>query len=349
MKQQRRNEDGLVAIIVASIIMVILSLITLGFARLMQREQRESLDRSLSTQAFYAAESAVNDAVQKIQAGTFTGEKSDCAAGSTPFTGKIDESRGVGYSCLIIDPSPPSLEYSSISTTDFKTIPIESETGVPISQVKIAWDDPKLPDNDLTNRPLTTPVFSNCTPAELAILPSVSSWSQLSPGILQVDLVPTDPPLSRQSLIDETLHLYLYPCAAGVNSINYGDHNDAIEKGKIIPVRCTRDGSPRDCEVSINMNDAEANRQYYVRMRSIYRATGVSIRVFDKDAAQLALVKSQTLIDATGKVADVLRRVQVRLPDMKSYATPDFVISTTNAICKQVQYTPTNVTDSCTY
>ena len=69
MKQrQAKDERGMVAIMIAMFLMIILSLITLGFLRLMQREQRQALDNSLSTQAYYAAESGINDAVKAARA-----------------------------------------------------------------------------------------------------------------------------------------------------------------------------------------------------------------------------------------------------------------------------------------
>lgn len=343
MKHPHKNQDGLVAIIVASIIMVILSLITLGFARLMQREQRQALDRSLSTQAFYAAESAINDAVQKIQDKSFTADKTTCAQGATPFTGQIDPARDVNYSCLLIDQSPPSLEYSEVGISDFKTIPIQAETGEAITSVKVAWDDPKLPDTDTVIKPNTTPKFSDCAPASLAVLPTISNWSATSPGLLQVDLIPADPPLSRQGLIDKTLHLFLYPCSAasnGTNEIVYANHTAANAKGQIVPVKCSSNGSPRDCEVAITMTLAEANTKYYIRIKSLYTPSGVSVRIFNAAATQLALSKSQVLVDATGRVGDVLRRVQVRVPSYTEYETPPFVIKTTDSICKQLEITP---------
>src|SRR5262245_28445627 len=54
------NQSGMAAIIVTLIIMIVLSLITLGFARIVNREQRQVADRQLNTQAFYAAESGVS-------------------------------------------------------------------------------------------------------------------------------------------------------------------------------------------------------------------------------------------------------------------------------------------------
>ncbi len=60
MAKLKQNESGLAAIAVTMIIMGIVTLIVVGFATLMRREQRQALDQQLSTQAFYAAESGVN-------------------------------------------------------------------------------------------------------------------------------------------------------------------------------------------------------------------------------------------------------------------------------------------------
>ena len=57
-----RNQHGVASIFVVMILMTILALISIGFSHLMNRELRQSLDRQLSTEAYFAAESGVNDA-----------------------------------------------------------------------------------------------------------------------------------------------------------------------------------------------------------------------------------------------------------------------------------------------
>src|ERR1039458_10050844 len=71
------DQSGFASIVIASVIILVLSLITVGFAQLMQREQRSALDRQLSSQAYYAAESGINDAVSAINSG-FNVAKSTC-------------------------------------------------------------------------------------------------------------------------------------------------------------------------------------------------------------------------------------------------------------------------------
>ncbi|HSX32249.1 MAG TPA: pilus assembly PilX N-terminal domain-containing protein, partial [Candidatus Saccharimonadales bacterium] len=67
------KESGMVAIMVTIILMIVISLIVLGFAQIARRNQRQSLDRQLSTQAFYAAETGVNDASKVIKAAIASG------------------------------------------------------------------------------------------------------------------------------------------------------------------------------------------------------------------------------------------------------------------------------------
>lgn len=332
----QRGEDGLVAIVVATVIMVILSLITLGFARIMQSEQRQALDRSLSTQAFYAAESAVNDVVRQIQdpnpATAFTQDKNTCGADpSNRFTGEVDTNLSAAYTCLLVDQAPETLEYTqgSISTDVSKVVPVRADTGVPINRINISWEE----DSSTQQREATA--YRNCGTTQF---PQLTSWGSRT-GMIRVDVIPADT-LNRDALVNGTMSLYLYPCAGGgTNSINYSAHNDTAEKGQIVSVRCVAGAIPRDCDLAINM-DASPNRLYYLRMRSIYKASDLTVRVFDAANNQLAIRGAQVQIDATGKVNDVLRRIQVRVPVNRTYQVPEFVIQTNDNICKQLQVTP---------
>ena len=349
VRAKKYNEDGLVAIVVATVVMIILSLITLGFARIMQSEQRQALDRSLSTQAFYAAESAINDVVRQIQdpnpATAYTQDKATC--GTDPanrFDGSVDSSVSATYTCLLIDQAPDTLEYTqgSIGLEASKIIPIRAENGSLISQVRIAWEE-----NSSSAPSGNTPIVCPSTTGAVDLPPfsGGTPWNNRI-GMLRIDLIRADPPLDRNTLVAHTMSSYLYPCtgAGSIVSTNFSDHNADNQKGQILPVRCVSGAIPRDCEVSINMNNASPQsapaRQFYLRIRSIYRANDVTVRVFDGAGTQQAISGAQVQIDSTGKVNDVLRRIQVRVPVNKSYQIPEYVIQTTDSICKQIQVTP---------
>ena len=347
--KSNRNQNGLAAIIVATVIMIILSLITVGFARLMRREQRQALDRSLSTQAFYAAESAVNDAVRKIQDETspLTSDKTTCSQDNN-FTGTVDGTLGSSYTCLLIDQAPPTLEYTqgSVTTTSSKVIPIravdDDNLPVKIGRISIAWEDPYLTTTDTTLS--STPVFT--CPAGDPSLPTFGNWNSKTPGMLRIDVIPADI-LDRSSLQTKTASFYAYPGSstcngAGQTAVALSSQLGDANKGQIIKVNCAPGTVPRDCELNIDMDPAYQNFLYYVRIRSIYRASDMTIRTYDTASPknQLSIRGAQVQIDATGKVNDVLRRIQVRVPVTKSYPIPEFVLQTTDSICKQLEVAP---------
>ncbi len=333
MNQGRRGEEGMVAIIVATVVMVIMTLITLGFARMMQREQREALDKSLSTQAFYAAESGINDAVQKLQdqSAPYTGTKSSCdvsPTNGTPFTnGTIDSALGASYTCLMIDPDPPTLEFSPgrITTNTSTVFPLTSSNGNPITSVKIAWD----PYPAITSPTLSTTVCSSPNPA----FPSASAWSVNTPGMLRVDLVNVRPPVSRDSLANGMLSLYLYPANCGPTALTYG----TTPTGTVGYVRCNSAGT-RLCEATITTS-APNSAEFYMRLRSLYRNASVTVSGFN-GASQLELSKAQTSVDSTGKVNDTIRRVEVRVPTNKDYPLPEFGAQSADSLCKQITVAP---------
>src|SRR4029079_15615056 len=67
-QQKRTSESGIVAILVVIVFSALLAVISIGFSHLMNREARQALDRQLSLQAYYCAESGVNDSKAYLKA-----------------------------------------------------------------------------------------------------------------------------------------------------------------------------------------------------------------------------------------------------------------------------------------
>jgi Tfp pilus assembly protein PilX len=77
------SQTGMVSIMVTMLLMLVITLIVLGFAQVSRREQIQTLDRQLSAQAFFAAESGVNDAIsvikQRLAQGLPISDKTACS------------------------------------------------------------------------------------------------------------------------------------------------------------------------------------------------------------------------------------------------------------------------------
>jgi len=343
------RQTGFVSIIVAAMLMVILSLITLGFTRLMQREQRQALDRQLSRQALYAAESGINDVVEQIRSGIYTGmkEKTDClVAGLGPhgngnLSGPADDT--IAYTCAIFDQTPGSLEYD-ISANRSKITQLENSSGANFTGLTVSWgyDGADAAGNDVSGLP-------NCgNPAN--ILPATRPNNI---PVLRLDLTSTSTasPYARDDLLRDTDYLYLVPCGGGgTNDYDYlsGD------RGNLIQVQCNGTGQ-RPCEINIQGLDASSaggSDRYFARMRPVY--ANASVAISGQDASGTAqFANAQIGVDVTAKAGDVVRRLRVNVPfSTESSPVPEAALHAFDGVCKQLEILSStvpgaNIVDSC--
>lgn len=335
-----KNQKGLVSIVVTLIIMIIIGLIVLGFARLTRREQRQSLDRQLSTQAYYAAESAVNDTVKKLGQPGVVDMSLDYTTTCDEFitsyalSPQIDGPTGsASYSCLFVDPSPTSLEYGNIDVNSSKVIPIAAKDGGSINSISISWQD-KGGGTTLTGCNSNAAVF----PAEL---PSSSWWPNCDTGVMRVDLVPTAGSLDRDALVNGSMTVYLYPSVYGPAPVSgsYASNTGFGNQGNIIRVRCETPPitNPKQCTFTVN---GLGGTSYMMRVKSIYRSSAMTITAA-RGPSTLELAGAQALVDSTGKASDVLRRIQVRVP-ISTFGSPfpEFAVQAVDTVCKRYEVAP---------
>jgi len=144
----QKNQSGMVSIIVALVIMGILTLVTVSLALLTRREQRQALDRQLSTQAFYAAETGINDAVTTLQNDDIPGDGNitNCDDADQLGGNKIldPETSLVEYTCVLIDQSPTSYEKSPVGVDTPTIVPLRASEN--ISKIRVSWENPQRRD-----------------------------------------------------------------------------------------------------------------------------------------------------------------------------------------------------------
>lgn len=345
LKPLAKDQQGVVSIIVTAIIVVLLTLITVGFTKIIGREQRQTIDRQLSTQAFYAAETGVNDAAAAITnpdpSLRYTTDKTDCQPdGSSSFpagSNQLDAAQGVEYSCLLIDQAPFSLEYGSIGTDASAYIPINgvdsSGAATNISRIRISWQD---------EQGGTTFAPGGLFPR----FPAAGNWTS-NTGVLRTSLTNVSGTLDRSTLINSTFTAFLYPQAGGLGSPPTTSYTTSRpEQGRIVGGRCNagNDGTggrpTKYCTVEITGLSAPS---YFLRLKSIYANSAVTITAFDASDAPLRLARAQALVDSTGKANDVLRRIQVRVPARDDYNYPEYAIDSADSICKRLSVGPPDI------
>lgn len=333
------NESGLVAIVVSMVIILVLSLIVLAFAKISQREQRQALDRQLNAQAFYAAEAGINDAREALKKGEqslLSEDGNNCTPNlGGSFSRDLDGSN-VRYTCLLIDATPRSIEFNSISSGETKISPIQAKDGGSIGQLSIYWEDANNGRN-----------FTGCPSSANDALPT--DWNaSCDPGIIRFDLVPFDVGTNRNDLINNTATVFAIPTnGGGPGTVSYSSVKGFGNQGAKIAVGCKQDTTPnypRNCKLDIN--GLNANR-YYIRLTSIYKSSAVSLCFPDCGSSARETIKTQALIDSTGRANDVLKRIQVRVALKDLFQNdlygpfPGYAIESGNEICKTFSIGPT--------
>lgn len=327
-----RNESGMAAITIALILMLVISVITLGFARSVRREQRQALDYQLTTQAFYAAESGVNLAQQAIDKQLTDGvaiKKTNCPEpGDTYYPSgsyQIDGTN-VAVTCLLVRDELTSQEYTSV---DMNSIVgrLKNSAAANLTEIYISWQDTGGSAN-----------FASCNLAT-RFPKTAANWTCGQP-LLRVDLVPLfgETGLTRAALQNGQFTSFLYPVSGtnGNTSIGYAAAS-AGNLGSIQGVQCsaaTNPDAPRYCTAKIT--GVPASRSFGFRILSLYgQGANVSVYAKDTSATRASLIDGQVLIDSTARAADVLRRVEVRVSPTGKL--PDFGIVTggTDGMCKR--------------
>ncbi len=341
---QSNDERGVVSIIVTLVLMLIISIVVVGFARLTRREQRQALDRQLSTQAYYAAETAVNDTIKRLddtvapvdQNQDYTDDCNEFIA-LYSLSSQIDGASGtVSYPCLFVDPSPTTLEYTSIGLDSSKVIPLKDKAGTPINEVFVRWEDKGGGSN-----------MAGCGAANPTVLPPATgagAWD-CDTGMMRVEIVEIPPPapaaITRDSLADSTMTVFLFPSTAPAASTiaNYTANKGFGNQGKIIGASCNNPPGLKRCNFKFT---GLSGTNYVMRLKSIYRSSTVMVQA--NNGGYLELVGAQTLIDATGKANDVLRRIQVRIPTPTFNSPfPEAGLQTGSNLCKRFAWAPPDV------
>lgn len=323
------DQHGLVSFMVTLILMVVITLIVIGFTQVTIRSQNEALDRQLSEQAFYAAESGVNQVVGIVKDNLTSGNpivsQTDCDDASTPYiTGKIGSSSNVSVTCLMVDPVVEDIRLSAdqMSSTITRLETANGASPTNLNRLDITWDAQKGIDGDITK----------CDKYSTLDLPE-SIESDCGFGMLRLDLMhfQDNNVTTGENLADRTITFYLKPTNVGPTSITVSGSAQKAYRGN---ANC----STGKCKFSIDFNSGMNTKKFYARVSMLYRDT--PLVVFDGDmngsVSDASFKDAQIMIDSTGQARDVLRRVQVRYPiGVVHTSTPPSALESEAKICKR--------------
>jgi Tfp pilus assembly protein PilX len=357
------NEEGMASILVTLIMSVVITLIVLGFAQVTTREQSNALQNQLSTTAYYAAETGVNDAINIIQenlknhpnypasyyakntcgapgpgvAGPDNGILYSSLYTTDTFSGDNSQS-GATYSCLLVNPAPS--EIVTTVGTNPQVIPIN--TGEVTKAINLTWKSTQAWDATKCNLG-ADPEFT-----------TTSNW-QCELSALRIDLV-TVPAgtINVNNLTSDTNEAFIMPFNVATASC-YGNISlGGIVCNNIYGASCSATSTSQGCDVNILLPNPSASTVYYLQVSSIYGSSSTfavsgyaNVPIPGNPNPQpQPLNGAEYIIDSTGLTHGVSKRIQVAVPILQSVNIPGYAIQTTDDLCKRFYIVPTKAYDS---
>jgi Tfp pilus assembly protein PilX len=328
-KKLTNNQDGMASILITIIMMILVSLIVLGFSQVAQHEQTDSLNRQLSLQALYAAESGINDAVSVINASAGNvPAQTMCSDTSTRYTtyqnlALSNGSSGNGnigqmYTCLLVNPTPTSLVYQP-TTSQSQIAYLNSGPSITsVGSINISWQNTNYNSSNIF------PCASAGSFPPIGPAPPVGWNSKCGAGVLRIDVVPAN------SIGESTTTTYfVYPSTtATAPNISYAPPTSGT--GKILAASCPT--NPQYLACSFNLQNLTGNA-YYVRFSAIY--TDAKVQVTGSNP----FYGGETEVDSTGRISNVLRRIVAYVPPSANGIYPDYALESNQSVCKQYGYT----------
>lgn len=322
MKRERLGQQGMASFMVTSVLILVISLIAIGVAQVARKNQQETLNRQLSSQAYYAAESGVNKTVSiirdRLSAGGQPADKTSCDTNNTEYPPIQLDGTSVEVTCVLVTMESKDLYYSAVTENEPLVIPLETSGMAPFTDITLTW----------------RPKSGGATPTSTCgttgyTLPERNSWA-CGHGMLRTDLT------------DMTA---LQAGRTAMSTFFYPHRNDsstpptvAYSGGGLVEGRCTDTGDGPKCTAKIT---GLSSTVYYLSARSIYKDSSLQITGRDANNSDVRF-KGQAIVDVTAKAQDVLRRIQARVPlESRTASTiPAAAIETSGSLCKRFSVSP---------
>lgn len=340
----KQTESGFVAIFTVMFFMIFITVITVGFLRVVSQEQQQSTDSSLSSSALSAARAGVEDAKRALmlyQQGTnsdFNGALSAAFAtkgcsdmfGNNKIAGPLDlnsEGKVAGnanlnqyYTCLTIEPYTDDF-VGKVTQETSDIVPLRSQDDSKVTSIDFAWHGTS---SSMDGQPASYVTAINQ-------LPRPTLWGG-KPALMRLQLISAPKGVFNLSAL-KSQTIFMLPASPGNPTTA-----DFAAEGAPKPMGCTGTpgsvGTPYACNVSLLIPASFQNTQLFLRVTPIYRSTNVkfSLKAADNSIVKFDMV--EPIVDSTGRTAEAFRRVQARVRLDGNAQIPEYVLETGNAICK---------------
>lgn len=367
----RRHESGAVSLFLVVFAMLLITIVTLSFLRIMISDQQQASLSDLSQSAYDSSLAGVEDAKRALiyyqtscnnDASTCGAQKAiidsaDCNMGlqkvvvvnpnqEVPVAqsqSSNDAQLNQAYTCVKMQLDTPDY-LGTVQANTSKLIPLKSTK--PFSTVTIEW----YMSTDLGTTGTAVSLIPNSAASKPLYLQT--NWPANRPSLMRAQLIQFGPTFTLDSFDAANSNLtnsnantlFLYPTAAPVGTIppitdtaSFTSDVRQTSYGTPKPVKCVSDlnGGGYACTVTITLPEAvgqsDNSRNAYLRVTPLYNAS--HFRVTLSDGALFEGV--QPSIDSTGRANDQYRRVESRVDLIDtSFPFPEAAVDLTGNLCK---------------
>ena len=343
---------------------MLLTIVTIGFMRLMIMDQRQSSNNDLSQSAYDAALAGVEDAKRVVRAaqtgniqaaGVLNGPincnmvaASGVVGGSTSGDTIIQTGTGAGkrfdqaYTCVKITMKSQDFVYKSIEDKS-QLIPLRATSS--FNRISIEWyrrdDESNLGGANAVNTEIST----------TGELPARNSWHSNTPQLMRAQLINPGPTFSLSTLDTTGVTSFFRPNV--LRSDVAGQDGTAVSSKTSDRPRAT-DGNEHNngtnivscsktfkfsgeysCKAVIDVDEIAAGSETaFLRLTSIYKGGSVKVSLQKTDGTIVNFDGVQPIVDSTGRASNLFRRVEARLQIGDDFAYPDNAIELKNSLCK---------------
>lgn len=353
MKQQLNRESGVVSLFTVIFFTILITVLTVGFIRIMINERRQSTDDDLTSRAYYAAESGIEDAKRAIQqyypnpADRTKLNPTTCDA-PDGYNKTIAGDLGVGYSCMLMDMNPSDIQATLPGNGNSMQWAIRSSGDVPFNKIRISWhglsetvDGPSVAFRNASNNP----TYSNWQSGGTAFAAMLRG---------QVFGYPRTGVFGRAQLEALNKVAFLNPYSTGSSAdlpINTLDAAGAPQNVVCSTNPSTFAGYACQATIVIDPGVSPTSNFVFLRLKSLYDQNGTKVKIELLNGNTVVNTQdAQAIVDVTGRAGDVFRRVQARvsLPGaLDTGLLPEFAIESGDDICKRFEVSDTENLNGC--
>lgn len=362
------REQGIVSILSVIFFIILMSIITISFLRIVTDEQTQVLQDDLSKGALAAARSGVEDAKRAMLLcrSKPAADQPQCYSdlsnqtcpgvfGSATMVGDLglsqnaDGSIRVGdptndnnqrYTCVTISRATP--DYQGIASDGLGTfIPLRTAAPGGFNQVRISWHEtardgpaaiPPAGSISLNTNPRRTE-WQNGVGVRYVAMPRIQ--------LVQFD---TAQPLSAQQ--DSSVGSFLVPNSSGSQTVIV---SAVTQNGmpKRAAVNCTTPQAGFMCTAVLNLNFAQLpTAQYFMLLKTQYGTPHYKVELLNSGTVA-SLDDVQPEVDSTGAAANVYKRIISRIEYQADTFFTSNSIESGSSVCKDFSVAFDSFTNPC--